>query len=380
MKIVVAPDSFKGSLTSREVIDIVTHSARDYFADVTIVAVPIADGGDGTVEALVSATDGRIIKAQARDPLGRVRDCVYGEANGAAVIGMSEASGLALLAQAERNPLETSSHGTGDLIRHALDGGYTELLIGIGGSATNDGGTGALQALGMRFFYRADGSEIVRMCGKELLHVARADVSGLDARLKNAKITVMCDVTNPLTGEFGATYVYGPQKGGTPEQLDALEAGMVSFGRLMNVHTGHDIAAMPGAGAAGGIGAALHAFAGAELARGIDAVLSLVRFDELIQDADLVITGEGRVDAQSAFGKVIHGVATRAKAANVPVVVIAGGVGEGAEAVYELGVSAIVPLPDAPIPLDDCIRDAAELMSKAADRAFALMRIGHGIQ
>ncbi len=375
MKIVIAPDSFKGSLSSQQVIDIVAQSARTHFPAVQTVAVPIADGGDGTVEVLVRATQGRIIKAQARDPLGRRRECVYGEANGAAVIGMSECSGLALLTQAERNPLEASSHGTGDVIKQALDDGFSELLVGIGGSATNDGGTGALQALGMRFF-RADGSEIARMCGKELIHVARADASSLDARLKNAKITVMCDVTNPLTGEFGATYVYGPQKGGTPAQLDALEAGMVSFGRLMNAYAEQDVTAMPGAGAAGGIGAALHAFTGAELARGIDAVLSLVRFDELIQDADLVITGEGRVDAQSAFGKVIHAVAIRSKAVNVPVVVIAGGVGEGAEAVYELGVSAIVPLPDAPMTLDDCIQNAAELMKKAADRAFALIRIG----
>ena len=379
MKIVIAPDSFKGSLTSQEVIDIVAQSARRHFTDVQCVAVPIADGGDGTVDALVRATKGRIISARARDPLGRMRECIYGEANGAAVIGMSEASGLALLKDEERNPAETSSHGTGDLIKKALDHGFTKILVGIGGSATNDCGTGALQALGMRF-YRQDGSEIDRMCGKELLHVAHADASGLDPRLMNTKITVMCDVTNPLTGRNGATYIYGPQKGGTREQLDALEAGMVSFGRILNAHSGRDITAMPGAGAAGGIGAALHAFAGAQLVRGIDAVLELVRFDELLLDADLVITGEGRVDGQSAFGKVIHGVTIRAKAADVPVIVITGGVGEGAGAVYDLGVSAIVPLPDAPMPLDKCIRNAPELMKKAADRVFALIRIGQRMQ
>lgn len=379
MKLVIAPDSFKDSLTSQQVIDIVARSARQHFPHVTVAAVPIADGGDGTVEALVRATNGRMLTAQACDPLGRVRECVYGEANGAAVIGMSEISGLALLTEAERNPMETSSHGTGDLLRHALDAGYTQLLVGIGGSATNDGGTGALQALGMRF-YREDGSEIDRMCGRQLAHAARLDASGLDARLQSASITVMCDVTNPLTGSNGATYVYGPQKGGSPQQLDALEAGMLSFGRLVDVHAGYAVSAMPGAGAAGGMGAALHAFAGARLVRGIDAVLELVRFDALLTDADLVVTGEGRVDAQSASGKVIHGVATRAKAANVPVVVIAGGVGDGADAVYALGVSAIVPLPDAPMPLDTCIQDAAALMARAADRAFSLIRIGQGVR
>ena len=378
MKIVIAPDSFKGSLTSQEVINIVAQSAREHFTDVQCVAVPIADGGDGTVDALVRATKGRIIRTQVRDPLGRKRECIYGEANGAAVIGMSEASGLALLADEERNPLKTSSHGTGDLIKKALDDGFTNILVGIGGSATNDCGTGALQALGMRF-YREDGSEIDRMCGKELVHIASADASSLDPRLMDTHITVMCDVTNPLTGRDGATYVYGPQKGGTPEQLDALEAGMASFGRLLNTHAGHDIAAMPGAGAAGGMGTALNAFAGAQLVRGIDAVLELVRFDNLIKDADLVITGEGRVDAQSSFGKVIHGVAARAKAANVPVIVITGGVGEGAEAVYKLGIDAIVPLPDAPMPLDECIQNASELMKKAADRVFSLIRLGQRV-
>ena len=295
MKIVIAPDSFKGSLTSLEVIECVRQSALKNFDHVDIVDVPIADGGDGTVEALVHATNGRILKTQARDPLGRKVNCVYGDANGTAVVGMAEPSGLALLAPDERNPLEASSHGTGDVIRQALDDGFSEILVGIGGSATNDCGTGALQALGMRF-YRDNGSEIERMCGKELVNVSRADAEALDARLKSAHITVMCDVTNPLTGDNGATYVYGPQKGGTPERLKILENGMIRFGCILNDYAKREITTMPGAGAAGGIGASLHVFTGAELCRGIDAVLGLVKFDELIKGADLVITGEGRVD------------------------------------------------------------------------------------
>ena len=379
MKIVIAPDSFKGSLSSQQVIACISQSALEHFESIQIVDVPSADGGDGTVEALVHATGGRTIQAQARDPLGRMIECFYGEANGTAVVGMAEPSGLALLSPEERNPLEASSHGTGDVIRKALDDGYSEILVGIGGSATNDCGCGALQALGMRFF-RDDGSEIGRMCGKELINVARVDASVFDARLKRARVTVMCDVTNPLTGKEGATYVYGPQKGGTPDRLEKLEAGMIRFGSILNACAGRDIITMPGAGAAGGIGVSLHVFAGAELCRGIDAVLSLVEFDKLLRDADMVITGEGRVDYQSAFGKVVHGVAQYAKAARVPVIVIAGSIGDGAEAVYDLGVSTMVALPDAPMTLEYCIENAADLMKKAADRVFTLIRLGRSMK
>ena len=379
MKIIIAPDSFKGSLSALEVIACIRESALKAFPDASIVEVPIADGGDGTVAALVHATGGRTFQTAVRDPLGRTIICRYGDANGTAVIGMSEASGLALLKDEERDPLQTSSHGTGDLIKKALDDGYRDILIGIGGSATNDGGTGAMQALGMKYL-RADGREIAHIRGAELENIVRIDDKALDIRLKKARITVMCDVTNPLTGPNGATYVYGPQKGGTPDTLKRLEAGMENHAEHLNAYAGYNAASDAGAGAAGGIGAALHVFAGARLCRGIDAVLDLVRFDDMLKDADMVITGEGRVDSQSACGKVIHGIAVRAKAAGVPVVVIAGSIGEGAQAVYPLGVNTIVPLPDAPMTLDHCIQNAAELMSKAADRAFSLISIGRKIK
>jgi glycerate kinase len=379
MKIIIAPDSFKGSLSAFEVIDCIRERALKAFPDAGIKEVPIADGGDGTVAALVHAANGRTIETTARDPLGRIITCRYGDVSGTAVIGMSEASGLALLKDSERNPLETSSHGTGDMIKKALDDGFKDILIGIGGSATNDGGTGAMQALGMSFF-REDGSEISRMCGAELESIARIDDSAMDKRLKDTRITVMCDVTNPLTGPNGATYVYGPQKGGTPDILDRLENGMKSYASLLNAWAGYGAAGDAGAGAAGGIGAALHVFAGAQLCRGIEAVLDLVRFDELLKDTDVVITGEGRVDSQSACGKVIHGIAQRAKAAGVPVVVIAGSVGEGAQAVYPLGINAIVPLPDAPMTLEHCIQNASELMRQAADRVFSLIGIGRSLK
>ena len=379
MKIVVAPDSFKGSLKSIEVISCVKKSALKQFSDAQIVEVPIADGGDGTVEAMVYATHGRVIPAEARDPLGRTIRCTYGEAAGAAVIGMAEISGLALLRDEERSAMRASSHGTGDLIRKALDDGFTDILVGIGGSASNDGGTGAMQALGVKFL-RGDGSEIARMCGQELIHIAAIDDSGLDPKLKQACITIMCDVTNPMTGPQGATYVYGPQKGADKAQLDALEWGMLHFGALLNEYAGREISGIPGTGAAGGIGAAFTAFAGAVLKSGIDAVLERVGFAQLLEGADLVVTGEGRVDFQSAFGKVVHGITRYANAAHVPVIAIAGSIGEGAAAVYDIGVRAIVPLPDKPMALADCLQDAERLVTEAADRAFALIRIGREMQ
>lgn len=379
MKIVIAPDSFKGSLSSEAIISIVTQSALARFADAEISGVPIADGGDGTVAALVRASGGRTITTTARDPLGRHIQCVYGITDTTAIIGMSECSGLALLSAEEHNPLETSSHGVGDVILAALDAGIRDILLGIGGSATNDGGTGCLQALGVRFF-RADGDEIPRMCGDELAQAARIDASGIDKRLASTSITIMCDVTNPLTGDHGATYTYGPQKGGTKKMLDDLEAGMSHFAALLDAHAGRAVSDMPGAGAAGGIGAALHGFTGAALVRGIDAVLSFVQFDQLIADADIIITGEGRIDEQSAYGKVIHGVTQYARDAHVPVIALTGGVGPGADAVYDLGVHTIAALPNAPMTLEDCIQNADALLKDTADRVFALIDVGYHLR
>ncbi len=378
MKIVIAPDKFKGSLTSMEIIRIIKESALQHFKDAEVVEVPVADGGDGTVEALVYATGGEIKKTTATDPLGRQVECFYGDAKGTAVIGMAQCSGLALLSNSERNPLETSSKGTGELIKKALDDGFAKILVGIGGSATNDGGTGAMRSLGIKFL-RADGSEIERISGKELINIARIDDSALDPRLKDADINVMCDVTNPLTGPEGATYTYGPQKGADEKKLETLEAGMLHYEKLINEYAGRKISSIPGTGAAGGIGYALMCFAGAKLTSGIDAVLELVRFDKLIEGADLVITGEGRIDSQSAQGKVVHGVAKYAKAAGVPVIVIAGSVGDGAEAVFPLGVNAIVPIPEAPVTLEYCIENAAGLLRKASDRAFDLIEVGRDL-
>ena len=375
MKIVIAPDSFKGSLSSMQFINIAKRSAYRNFPDAQISEVPIADGGDGTVEAIVYASGGTAICAKARDPHGRQISCIYGDANGTAVIGLSECSGLALLSKDDRNPMLTSTHGTGDLIKKTLEEGFSDIYLGIGGSATNDAGTGALQALGLKFL-RKDGSEIERMCGGELINVASVDDSGLDKRLASASITIMCDVNNPLTGENGATYIYGPQKGADKEKLEELEKGMKSFENILNDYAGYDVSHIPGAGAAGGIGCGLVCFAGAKMTSGIDAVLELVRFNEIIEGASLILTGEGRVDHQSACGKVIHGIANYAKKAGVPVVVIAGSIGSGADALFPLGVSTLSALPESPCSLEECMQNAEELMAKAADRVFSLIKIG----
>ncbi len=375
MKIVIAPDSFKGSLSSMQFINITKRSALSSFPKAQICEVPIADGGDGTVAAIVYASGGTALSVKARDPHGRQINCIYADANGTAVIGLSECSGLALLSEDERNPLLTSTHGTGDLIKKALDEGFSDIYLGIGGSATNDAGTGALQALGLRFL-RSDGTEIGRMCGGELGSVAEIDDSGLDKRLASASITIMCDVNNPLTGENGATYIYGPQKGADEEKLITLETGMKSFEKILNAYAGYDVSNIPGAGAAGGIGCGLVCFTKAKMISGIDAVLELVKFDQIIEGADLIITGEGRVDHQSACGKVIHGIANYAKKAGVPVVVIAGSIGSGAQALFPLGVSTLSALPESPCTLDECMQNAEELMARAADRVFSLIKIG----
>ena len=379
MKIVIAPDSFKGSLSSMQVINIVKKSALKTFPDAKIYEVPIADGGDGTVEAIVYASKGKIISAKARDPHGRLISCIYGDADGIAIIGMSECSGLALLTDNEKDPMKTSTHGTGDLIKKAMDEGFTKIYLGIGGSATNDAGTGALQALGLKFL-RSDGSQIERMCGEELINVCSVDDSSLDNRLKTVSITIMCDVTNPLTGENGATYIYGPQKGADPETLKALEAGMKNFEKIINNYAGAELSSIPGTGAAGGIGCGLMCFTGAKMTSGINAVLELAKFGEIIKNSSLIITGEGRIDHQSACGKVVHGIAQYAKKADVPVVVIAGSIGSGAEEVYPLGINTLIALPESPCSLEECMSGAEELMSKASDRVFSLIKIGRQMQ
>jgi glycerate kinase len=379
MKMILAPDSFKGTLSSLEVIKILERSARRVFPSVDFIEVPIADGGEGTVDALVLTGGGEYREKVVKDPLGRPVKARYGIIRQrTAVIEMAQASGLPLLSTEERNPLITTTYGTGELIRAVLDEGIRDIIIGIGGSATNDGGIGAAQALGIKFM-DARGKE-VGFGGRELARIESICMEGLDPRIKESQITVICDVTNPLTGEKGATAVYGPQKGATEEMLKELEAGMKHYALLLRETTGLDMDRISGSGAAGGLGAALVGFLNAVLKPGAETILDLVGFDELLEGVDLVVTGEGKIDGQSLYGKTPLGVAERCRRRGIPVIAIAGMIGEDASRVYEHGIDSMMSTYKENLPLEEAMGRAAELLEDAGDRMFRLIRTGMGIQ
>ena len=367
-KIIIAPDSFKGSLSSQQVIDIISRQINRFFPDAEIVGIPVADGGEGTVDALCGENTASV---DVTGPLGESVTAKYGFLGETAVMEMAAASGLPLVPVEKRDPRATSSFGTGQMLLEAVSKGYRNIVIGIGGSATNDGGMGALRALGVRFF-DADGTELAGT-GADLAKVSRIDSSGLDGRIKDCDIRVMCDVTNPLTGPDGATYIYGPQKGGDKTILDELEAGMLSYEKLMQSAFGVDTR-LAGAGAAGGLGTALMAVGG-KLVRGIDAVLDLKNFDGELDGCGLVITGEGRFDSQSlGFGKVISGILARAEKKNVPVAIIAGSVLGGMDELFGHRASVIACV-DKPMSLQDAMDGAAENLKNAAARMLGFIAL-----
>ncbi len=375
MKFIFASDSYKGTLSSSHICELLTEQAKRVFPDCEIVCLPIADGGEGTMEALVTARNGRYIPCVAQDPLGKERETYFAVLDDkTAVVEMAAASGLPLVPPASRNPLLTTTYGTGQLIAKALDMGFREIIIGVGGSATNDGGIGAAAALGVRFLDR-NGNEVPHS-GGGLSRIDTIDVAGLHPAVKEANFTVMCDISNPLTGEKGATRVFGKQKGGTPEQLDLLEAGMAHYAELIRRQFGVDLAAEKGAGAAGGLSGMLMVFLNARLRSGIDAVLELSRFDELLASADLVVTGEGHSDIQSTYGKVIYGIGTACKKRGVPAVAIVGGMGAGSEKLLDLGITSIIPTVDDTMPLSEALERSEELYSSAAYRVFRLLWAG----
>ncbi len=375
MRLLFASDSFKGTITSEQSIRLLTEAANRVFPGCETAGVPVADGGEGTVEAVVTATGGTMRTVTVHGPLMEEREGFYGVFHGdSAVIEMAAASGLPMVPVEKRNPLNTTTYGTGELIRDALDQGLRKLSIAIGGSATNDGGMGAMRALGIRFL-DAEGNELAG-CGADLAKVADIDMSGMNPAVKEAEITVMCDVTNPLTGPDGATYTFGKQKGGTPEILDELEAGMKNYAAVMREKLGIDVEMKAGAGAAGGLGAALCGFLGATLKSGIETVLDLIDFDGLLEGTDLVVTGEGRIDWQSAFGKVPSGIGQRCKAKGIPAVAIVGGMGQGAEKIYEFGIDSILPTINGAMDIQEACDRAEELYASAAERTFRMLRAG----
>ena len=377
MKFIFAPDSFKGSLSAVTCCDLLERAAEKIFPGVETVSVPVADGGEGTVDALLRAMGGQRMRACVTGPLFQPVTAEWGLLPGGetAVLEMAQASGLPHVPVHQRDPRNTTSLGTGEMIVHALKQGVRKLLLGIGGSATNDGGLGMLTALGA-VFTDAEGRPVSPV-GGELIRVENADFSGLMPELKETEITVICDVTNPLLGPEGAAFVYGPQKGASPAIRDELEAGMAHCAALVSQAVGRDIARFPGAGAAGGLGAALGGVLGARLKSGIAAVLDAVNFDEKLTGVSLAVTGEGRMDAQSIrFGKVPVGVARRCAAKGIPTAVLAGGIAEGAEELFDLCECAIQTIVPGPMSLEEAMRNAPALYFSAAERLFRAIRLG----
>ena len=368
MKVVIAPDSYKGCLSALEVAKAMERGVLSVFPSTEVRKIPIADGGEGTVAALVTATNGQLRQTEVTDPLGNKIIAHWGVLGDGrtAVIEMAAASGLPLVPKERRDPRFTTTFGTGELIQAALAEGLPKIIIGIGGSATNDGGTGMARALGVRFLDAA-GREVAAG-GGSLAEICQIDTSALDHRLKNTEIVVACDVDNPLCGTRGASAVFGPQKGATPEMVQQLDAGLAKYASCARLATGRDVAEKAGAGAAGGLGAGLMFFTPAQLKPGVEIVLDAVGFSDIVRDADFVITGEGRTDFQTAFGKAPVGVAKVAKTHGVPVFCISGGLGEGADDVLAQGIDAVMSICDRPLSLEECMAAGAQLIEPAAAR------------
>ena len=380
MKFIFAPDSFKGSLSAMECCDILERVTARIFPGTETVSVPVADGGEGTVDALLRAMGGERIHTRVTGPMFEEETAVWGRtSDGSAVMEMAQASGLPYVPADQRDPRRATSLGTGEMIAEALRSGVRSILIGIGGSATNDGGMGMLKALGAKF--TDENGEEVEPVGAGLARVMHADFSGLMPELKETQITVICDVTNPLLGENGATFIYGPQKGAVPAIRDELEAGMAHYAEVVSRALGRDIASFPGAGAAGGLGAALGGVLGAPLKSGIDAVLDAVHFDQKLEGVSLAFTGEGRIDGQSVrFGKVPVGVARRCAEKGIPAAAIVGGIGEGAEGLFDLCESTIMTTVSGPMSLEKAMADAPALYEYAAERLMRAIRIGMNLK
>ena len=375
MKFLFASDSFKGTLTSDQTIELLTKAAEEVFGSCETSGVPVADGGEGTTDAVVKARSGEIITVPVHGPLMEMEQGFYGRLSDTeAILEMAAASGLPMVPEEKRNPLNTTTYGTGELLKAALDAGYTEIAIAIGGSATNDGGMGFASALGIRFLDQE--GNVLEGRGENLEKVAHIDMSGLDPAVQKAHFTVMCDVTNPLCGPNGATYTFGKQKGGTPEILDRLEKGMQNYRDVIIREFGINPDEIQGSGAAGGLGAALKVLLHAEMKSGIETVLDLIDFDARLEGVDLVVTGEGRTDWQSCFGKVMQGVGDRSAKHQVPVAALCGGLGPDYEKIYAHGIRSIMTTVDGPMPLKEALDNASELYYKGAIRMFRFLQTG----
>jgi glycerate kinase len=380
IKVIIAPQEFKGALSALAAAEAIERGVKAALPEAETVLVPVADGGDGTLDALVEGSGGRVFRSVVTGPLGQPLEARWGVMGDGqtAVIEMALACGLALVPHQRRNPNITTTRGTGEIIAEALDRGFSRIVVGLGGSATNDGGAGMASALGARLL-DAEGQTLPDG-GAALARLAKVDVSKLNPKLADTTIIGATDVTNPLCGPTGASAVYGPQKGATAEMVVELEAALKNYGRVLRRDLGKDVAERPGAGAAGGLGAGLMAFAAAELLPGIDMVCDVVNFDAHLQGADLVITGEGRADRSTIFNKAPVGVARRALAEGVPTLLLAGSLGPGHRELYQHGIAAIACIADSPMSFRQSLGRTAELLEGAAERALRLMAVGTNVE
>lgn len=379
MKILIAPDSFKGSMTSMQASIAIKRAILEVDPLTETVLLPMADGGEGTVDAVLWGNGGEKISCRVQDPLGRKIDAVYGwiEKDKTAVIETAAASGLPLLKREELNPEKASSYGTGQLIKDALGRGAKTIILGLGGSATIDAGTGLFQALGVKFFDKKNYE--LGVIGGRLDLISSMETVGLDPALATIKIIVASDVTNPLLGKAGAIAVFGPQKGVEVHQLSRFEEGMRQFSKITARITGRDKSEEPGSGAAGGIGFLLKTFLNVEFQNGLELIVGMVRLKEQLAAVDLVLTGEGRIDGQSLFGKVPVGIGRLALKYNVPVVAFAGSIGTGADNLEKEGILAVMPITEGPIELEKALADGEYLLYKAAKRLMKILQTGRNL-
>ncbi|MGF7184517.1 glycerate kinase [Desulfitispora alkaliphila] len=376
MKVLISPDSYKGSLSALEAAKAMASGFKRCNESKETILVPMADGGEGTTLALVEATGGTMHSVSVTGPLGEPIVAQWGKLGDGTtgVVEVAQASGLTLVPADKRNPLVTTSYGTGELIKAALDQGCTKLILGIGGSATNDGAMGLVAALGVKFL-DGRGNELTG-CGGQLHKIARIDTSGLDSRLEKVEVNVACDVTNPLCGEEGAASIYGPQKGATPEMVRELDQGLFHFAQLLKEQLQKEVAEVPGAGAAGGIGAGLLAFLDAQLTPGVDLIIDATGMEQLAEQVDLVITGEGKTDGQTARGKAPAGVAKLAKKYGKPVICISGSADLNCEELHQIGVDAIFSTVNQPMELKVAMDQGAQLVENTAYQVARLWQAG----
>lgn len=366
MNIIVAPDSFKDCLSAKEVGSYISKGIRRVYPKAIINEIPLSDGGEGLIDALVEGVGGKLNSVSVLDPLGRPISTEFSilEDGNTAIIELARATGLELLSEDERNPLLTSTYGTGQLIKAALDRGCKKMIVGLGGSATNDGGSGMLKALGARFLNKK-GTEI-REGGGGLIDLDQIDLTHFDGRLKQCEVMIASDVTNPLTGPNGASFIYGAQKGGDRKALEQLDRNLQHYGTIIKEQFQIDVANKQGSGAAGGTGAALLAFMNGKMVNGIELVLQMVGMEQYLDKADLVITGEGKIDGQTLNGKTVMGISKMAKNQGIPVIVLTGKIGEQIDAIYESGVKAVFSIVDRPMDLEEALNRAPQLLERAA--------------